>query len=86
MPRLQRVCLCVLLAEFSAGIASSQTVSATPLGTVTDVNGAVVPNAKVTIKDEPTARASHYRAPSKRKFPLDWQVAKDYTFVSEVRI
>ena len=54
MPRLQLFLIGVLLAILSAGAAFSQTVSATLLGTVTDVSAAVVPTAKVTITETNT--------------------------------
>ena len=55
MPRLQSLCAVFLLACVSAGASFSQTLNATLLGTVTDVSGAVVPNAKVTITEVDTA-------------------------------
>ena len=51
MPRLQRFFAIVLVVLASAGLAYSQAVNATMLGTVTDSTGAVVPNAKVTITE-----------------------------------
>ncbi|MGA2594763.1 MAG: carboxypeptidase-like regulatory domain-containing protein, partial [Bryobacteraceae bacterium] len=50
--RLIFAALCV--AVLGAGAAWSQAVNATLLGTVTDVSGAVVPNAKVTIAETQT--------------------------------
>ena len=58
MPRLQALCVSVLLIFLSASAAFSQTLNATLLGTITDVSGAVVPNAKVTIT-ETTTGVSH---------------------------
>jgi hypothetical protein len=47
----------VLVILASAGLAYSQAVNATLLGTVTDASGAVVPNAKVTITETQTGVA-----------------------------
>src|SRR5215472_17126807 len=51
MPRLQSVCLGLMLALVTTGLSFSQTVNATLLGNVTDSSGAVVPDAKVTITE-----------------------------------
>lgn len=51
MPRLHFLCLAVLVAVFCASPAFSQTLNATLLGNITDVSGAVVPGAKVTITE-----------------------------------
>src|ERR1700719_1028763 len=47
MRHLRSICILLLLASLTSGMAFSQTVNATLLGTVTDSTGAVVPNAKV---------------------------------------
>src|ERR1035438_5312322 len=57
MPRSQRFLAVALAVLASAGLAYSQAVNATLLGTVTDASGAVVPNAKVTITETQTAVA-----------------------------
>ena len=54
MPRLHRLFAIGLVVLASAGLAYSQAVNATMLGTVTDSTGAVVPNAKVTITETRT--------------------------------
>src|SRR5690348_6383538 len=54
MPRVHVLCLALILSLCLAGLCLSQTVSATLLGNVTDVSGAVVPNAKVTITETNT--------------------------------
>jgi len=54
MPRVQRFLAVVLVVLAGAGLAYSQAVNATLLGTVTDSSGAVVPNAKVTITETQT--------------------------------
>jgi len=54
MPRLHFLCLAVLLAILCASPAFSQAVNATLLGNVTDISGAVVPNAKVIITEVDT--------------------------------
>jgi len=51
MVRFGTLCVPSLLAVQSAGLAYSQTPNATLLGTVTDISGAVVPSAKVTITE-----------------------------------
>jgi hypothetical protein len=51
MPRFRTLFVLFLLAMLCAGLAYSQAVNATLLGTVTDASGAVVPNAKVTITE-----------------------------------
>jgi carboxypeptidase family protein len=51
MPRVQFLCVGLLLALLSVSLAFSQAVNATLLGTITDVSGAVVPNAKVTVTE-----------------------------------
>ncbi len=55
MPRVQRFLAVVLVVLVSAGLAYSQAVNATLLGTVTDASGAVVPNAKITITETQTS-------------------------------
>ena len=57
MPRSQRFLAVALAVLASAGLAYSQAVNATLLGTVTDASGAVVPNAKVTITETQTGVA-----------------------------
>ena len=52
--RLQRFCALLALSILSSGIAFSQAVSATLLGTVTDASGAVVASAKVTTTEDST--------------------------------
>jgi hypothetical protein len=54
MPRSQRFLAVMLIVLASAGLAYSQAVNATLLGTVTDSTGAVVPSAKVTITETQT--------------------------------
>jgi len=54
MSRVQRFLAVILVVLASAGVAYSQAVNATLLGTVTDSTGAVVPNAKVTITEVTT--------------------------------
>src|SRR5215831_13428381 len=49
MKGLRSIFATLLLAALGEGIAFSQAVKATLLGTVTDASSAVVPNAKVTI-------------------------------------
>jgi hypothetical protein len=49
------ITLLVALTLLSAGVAYSQAVNATLLGTITDASGAIVPNARVTISEETTA-------------------------------
>jgi hypothetical protein len=51
MPRFQTLLVLFLLALLCAGLAYSQTVSATLLGTVTDITGGILANAKVTITE-----------------------------------
>jgi len=51
------MCVLFLLALSCAGLAWSQAVNATLLGTVTDISGGVVSNAKVTITEETTGVA-----------------------------
>ena len=51
MPRFRTLLVLFLLALSCAGLAYSQAVNATLLGTVTDASGAVVPNAKITITE-----------------------------------
>jgi hypothetical protein len=57
MPRAQRFLAVLLVVLASAGLAYSQAVNATLLGTVTDASGAVVPNAKITITETQTGVA-----------------------------
>ncbi len=57
MLRFRNTCVLFLLALLCAGLAYSQAVNATLLGTVTDSTGAVVPNAKVTITEVTTNTA-----------------------------
>ena len=57
MLRFQTTCVLFLLALLCAGLAYSQTVNATLLGTVTDSTGGVIPNAKVTITEVTTNSA-----------------------------
>ena len=54
MPRIRTVFVLLALTVACAVMAYSQAVTATLLGTVTDVTGAVVPNAKVTLTEENT--------------------------------
>src|SRR5450432_4469013 len=54
MKHLRLVCALSLLAHWGAPSGYSQAVHATLLGTVTDVGGGVVPNAKVTITETNT--------------------------------
>jgi hypothetical protein len=49
-----RICCILLLLAFSAAVVYGQAVSATLLGNVTDVTGAVVLNAKVTVLEQNT--------------------------------
>ncbi|MGO9228702.1 MAG: carboxypeptidase regulatory-like domain-containing protein [Bryobacteraceae bacterium] len=57
MSRVQRFLAVMLVVLASAGVAYSQAVNATMVGTVTDSTGAVVPNAKVTITETQTSVA-----------------------------
>ena len=57
MKDLRTICVVLCLAMLSAGTAWCQAVSATLLGTVTDVSGGVVPNAKVTVTETQTSVA-----------------------------
>ncbi len=50
----QVLCVALLAMLLSAAVVYGQAVSATLLGNVTDVSGAVVPNAKVTITEQNT--------------------------------
>ena len=54
MKDLRLICAALCLVVLGAGAAWSQAVNATMLGTVTDVSGAVVPNAKVTVTETDT--------------------------------
>jgi hypothetical protein len=54
MPRIRTVFVLLAMTLAFAVMAYSQAVTATLLGTVTDVTGAVVPNAKVTLTEENT--------------------------------
>src|SRR5205823_1646931 len=49
------ICLLLVFALGSAGVAFAQAVSASLVGTVTDSSGAAVPNAKVTITETNTS-------------------------------
>src|SRR5262252_7002479 len=51
MKDLRTICVLVVLLALAGGIAYSQAVNATLLGTVTDVSGAIVPNAKVLVTE-----------------------------------
>jgi hypothetical protein len=51
MPRFRTLLVLFLLALSCAGLAYSQTVNATLLGTVTDITGGILANAKVTITE-----------------------------------
>src|SRR6266478_1688090 len=51
MQHLRWMCVLFLLAALSAGLAFSQAVNGSLLGTVTDSSGGSVPNARVTITD-----------------------------------
>jgi hypothetical protein len=51
MKDLRRISVLVVLLALAGGIAYSQAVNATLLGTVTDVSGAIVPNAKVLVTE-----------------------------------
>jgi hypothetical protein len=55
MNHLRTMAILLCLAAISAGAAWGQTVNGTLLGTVTDVTGGVVANAKVTITETQTA-------------------------------
>ena len=55
MKDLRTICFVLCFAMFSAGAAWCQAVNATLLGTVTDVSGGVVPNAKITITETQTS-------------------------------
>ncbi|HYW48483.1 MAG TPA: TonB-dependent receptor [Bryobacteraceae bacterium] len=54
MLKIRTMCVLLALALVCAGMAYSQAVNATLLGTVTDATGAVVPNAKVTLTEQNT--------------------------------
>ena len=54
MLRLRLTCVLLLAAALSAGIAYSQLVSATIVGSVTDSSGAAVANAKITLTETNT--------------------------------
>ncbi len=54
MQILRVSCIVFLLALLSASLGFSQAVNATLVGTITDVGGGVVPNAKVTITETNT--------------------------------
>ena len=54
MRHLRSICVLLLAAAFVAGSAFGQAVSATIVGTVTDLSGAVVANAKVTLTETNT--------------------------------
>jgi hypothetical protein len=54
MRNLRLICAVALLCMLSAGIAFSQAVSATIVGTITDASGAVVASAKVTVTEVDT--------------------------------
>ena len=51
---LRTICIGLLLAVSTAGLAFSQLVSATIVGTVTDSSGAVVADAKITLTETNT--------------------------------
>ena len=55
MSRLRLLCVLSMLMSAAAIEGWSQTLNATLLGTITDVSGAVVPNAKVTITEMNTS-------------------------------
>src|SRR5689334_661403 len=57
MRGLRSICTVLLLGMLTAGLAFSQAVSATIVGTVTDASGAVVANAKVTVTETNTGVA-----------------------------
>jgi len=57
MKALRKILYTMCLAALCASAAWSQTVNATLLGTVTDVSGAVMPNAKVTVTETQTGVA-----------------------------
>src|ERR1700686_1075438 len=54
MQHLRSICTVLLLALLGSGMAFSQAVNSTLLGTVTDSSGGAVVNAQVTIKDANT--------------------------------
>ena len=54
MPNLRPICVLLLAALLTAGIAFSQAVNGSLVGTVTDSSGSSVPNAKVTLTETNT--------------------------------
>ena len=54
MEHLRRICTLLLLASLSAGLALSQAVSATLLGSITDSTGGTVPAAQVVVTETNT--------------------------------
>src|SRR6266478_6447263 len=51
MRHLRRMVVCIMVCFLAIGIAYSQAINATLVGTITDSSGASVPNAKVTITE-----------------------------------
>src|ERR1700674_1495034 len=71
MQHVRSICTLLLLAFLGSSIAFSQAVNATLLGTVTDVSGAVVANAKVTITETNTgiSRSAETNSSGNYSFP-----------------
>ena len=63
---------------------SAQTVSGTILGTVTDVSGSVIPNAKVTVVNEGTGLTRTVQADSNGEYTVTSLPTGRYTVMSEL--
>lgn len=92
MRYLRSICVLFLLAAVAASSAFSQAVNGTIIGTVTDVSGAAIPNAKVTLTEtntkiahsKPTNAAGVYNFPDMP--PGTYQVMVEVTgFKKEIR-